>query len=60
MAANDVYLWQQQAEATLPEGEVEVLFDDTGPVWTYTINVTWAEPGEELAYSVAIPVNPFQ
>lgn len=64
MAANDVYLWQQQAEATLPEGEVEVLFDDTGPVWTYTINVTWSEPGDgdegDLAYSVAIPVNPFQ
>lgn len=60
MAANDIFLWQQQADATLPDGEVEVLFDDTGPVWTYTINVGWSEPNEDLDYSVEIPVNPFQ
>ena len=60
MAANDIFLWQEQADATLPDGEVEIVFDDTGAVWTYTINVTWDEPDEELEYSVEIPVNPFQ
>ncbi len=65
MAANDIFLWQEQANATLPDGDVEVEFDDAGPVWNYTINVTWAEStlaeaDQELTYSVEIPVNPFQ
>ena len=56
MAANDVWLFQEQARTTLPEGEVEITFDDTVTPWQYTIRVVWQEPGEELDYSVVIPV----
>ena len=54
MAAHDLLLWQRQIEATLPgepSGAVDV--DATTTPRTYTITVTWSEPGEpdELSYN---------
>jgi type IV pilus assembly protein PilV len=48
MAANDMFLWQRQIDATLPgdpAGAVDV-DEDTNPT-TYIIEVSWAEPGEK-------------
>lgn len=60
MAGHDILLWQQQADDTLPAGDVEIVFDDSGIPPVYTINVTWSEPGANPppSYSIAIPVNP--
>ncbi len=56
MAAHDIFLWEAQADATLPNGDVAVQFDDTVLPPFYTITVTWDEPGENLNYTIAIPV----
>ena len=58
MAANDIFLWQQQAVDSLPTGAVAVVFNG-GPVPpTYQITVTWTEPGQAMNYSITIPVSP--
>ena len=59
MAANDVFLWDMQAAGSLPNGDVQVTFDDTVTPPNYTILVTWDEPGDTPQYTVTIPVNPF-
>lgn len=64
MAANDIWIWDQQAVNSLPSGDVVVAFDDTVAPPVYTITVNWDEPGITTAannpsYSVTIPVNPF-
>lgn len=56
MAANDIFLWDQQAAATLPNGAVNVVFNNGVNPPTYQITVTWTEPGEVLNYSITIPV----
>ena len=56
MAANDIFLWDQQAAATLPNGQVNVVFNNGVVPPTYTITISWTEPGEVLNYTVAIPV----
>ena len=56
MAANDTFFWQQQADAALPEGEVDVTFDDGVNPPEYTINVSWDEPGERRDFEITIPV----
>ena len=56
MAANDIFLWDQQAVDTLPNGTVTVVFDITVLPPTYQITVAWDEPGENLAYIIIIPV----
>lgn len=56
MAAHDIFLWDEQAIDTMPTGDVEVLFDNTVVPPLYTINVTWTEPGENMSYSITIPV----
>lgn len=58
MAGHDIMLWEQQADDTLPAGDVEIIFDDTGLPPVYTINVTWSEPGAnpQPIYSITIPV----
>ncbi len=61
MAANDIFLWQQQAVDTLPDGQVAVIFTDNTPApHTYAITVRWSEPGQVLGmtYSITIPVSP--
>ena len=59
MAANDIFLWQQQAVDTLPTGTVAVAFLDNTPApHTYTITVSWTEPGQAMTYIITIPVFP--
>ena len=58
MAANDIDLWDQQAADTLPNGTVTVDFAADNAVLppTYQITVAWDEPGENMTYSITIPV----
>lgn len=56
MAANDIFLWGQQAAGTLPNGAVAVVFDNTVVPPTYQITVSWTEPGELMNYTIIIPV----
>ncbi len=56
MAAHDIFLWDQQAAATLPNGAVNIVFNNGVVPPTYQITITWTEPGEVLNYSVTIPV----
>ena len=56
MAANDIFIWDQEALDALPNGDVIVAFDDTVNPPLYTISVNWTEPGEVLNYTIAIPV----
>ena len=60
MAANDIFLWQQQAVDTLPTGAVAVVFRDAVVPLppTYEITVSWTEPGQNMSYSITIPVSP--
>jgi len=59
MAAHDIFIWDQQVVDTLPNGDVAVAFDDTVVPPVYTITVAWDEPGEQLSYTVTIPVMGF-
>jgi len=56
MAAHDIFLWDQQAANTLPNGQVNVVFNNGVVPPTYQITITWTEPGEVLNYSITIPV----
>lgn len=62
MAANDIFLWQAQADDTLPGGDVAVAF--AVPVGinppTYQITISWTEPGQVPAptYVITITVLP--
>jgi len=56
MAANDIWLWDQQAANTLPNGTVNIVLNNAIVPPTYQITVTWNEPGETPSYSVTIPV----
>ena len=56
MAANDIWLWDQQAANSLPNGTVNIVVNNAIVPPTYQITVTWTEPGETLSYSVTIPV----
>lgn len=64
MAANDIFVWQAQADATLPAGDVDVTFNAAlgGVPNTYVILVTWTEPnplgGIAPSYTISIPVLP--
>ncbi len=56
MAANDIYLWDQQAADTLPNGTVTVVYDNAVSPPTYEIRVQWIEPEGTLNYTINIPV----
>jgi type IV pilus assembly protein PilV len=56
MAANDIAIWDQEAQDALPNGDVIVQFDDTVNPPLYTISINWTEPGEVLNYTITIPV----
>ena len=47
MAENDIFLWEAQADDTLPNGDVIVAVDNTVVPPIYTISVTWDEPGQQ-------------
>ena len=48
MASNDIFLWDQQAAESLPNGNILINFDDTVDPPSYSIAVGWDEPGEQL------------
>jgi type IV pilus assembly protein PilV len=59
MAANDIQLWKDQASDMLPQGTIEITYDDNPVPPTYLIEVSWQEAGEEdnpPSYSILIPV----
>lgn len=56
MAAQDVLVWQDQANATLPAGQVAVVFDNAALPPTYAITVNWTEPQGPQNYAIQIPV----
>lgn len=56
MALQDVLIWQQQAADTLPNGDVDVVFNNAVTPPEYTISVLWDEPGQAQNYTVTIPV----
>jgi len=58
MAANDIFLWEDQAADTLPAGTVAIVFDNAPVPPTYQITVQWTEPGEVMTYVIEIPVFP--
>lgn len=56
MAAQDIDLWQEQADATLPNGTVTVTLDSGAVPPNYQITVGWDEPGETPTFTIVIPV----
>lgn len=56
MAAHDIYLWQQQADDSLPNGRVTVTHDGDLVLPSYQITVGWDEPGESPTFTIVIPV----
>jgi len=56
MASTDILLWSQQANQSLPNGTVTIVFDNGTNPPTYSIAVGWDEPGEQLDYTIVIPV----
>lgn len=61
MAANDVFLWAQQAVETLPTGSVAIVFNNGVVPPTYQITVQWNEPdavNPVRTYVITIPVFP--
>jgi type IV pilus assembly protein PilV len=56
MATHDIFLWAQQATETLPNGQIQITFDGAVTPPTYEIEVSWDEPGENLDYTINIPV----
>lgn len=56
MAMHDIFIFEAQARDTLPNGDVVVLFDNAVNPPTYTITVTWDEPGVPQQYSFQIPI----
>jgi type IV pilus assembly protein PilV len=61
MAAHDLFLWDQQITAMLPNGAWQVLFDGGTLPPSYTIQLTWEEVGEAapVGYAVQIQVPGF-
>lgn len=56
MAAHDIFVWDQQAQNSLPNGDITVQFNAATNPPQYTITVGWTEPGEAPTYVVTIPV----
>ena len=58
MASHDIFLWTEQATASLPNGQVNITFDCAVVPPEYTIQVAWVEAGDPLDYTIKIPVRP--
>jgi len=62
MAANDIFLWKDQAQNSLPGGDVTIVFVPAAGFVppTYQITVSWTEPNQINAptYVITIPVRP--
>jgi type IV pilus assembly protein PilV len=60
MAAHDVYTWNRQIQALLPEGKGTIAYTDGDPP-TYTITLSWREIGRAssdgtAAYATAVQI----
>ena len=56
MAANDIFVWEEQAREFLPNGTVTIAFDGGVTPAEYEITVGWTEPGQNRTYIITIPV----
>jgi type IV pilus assembly protein PilV len=56
MYANDLYRWQQAVQAALPAGTAAVAFAIVNSQPTYTITVTWTQPGDPTTASYSLTV----
>ena len=56
MAAKDIFLWLEQAAATLPDGDVDVIYNNAAVPSTYQVTVTWSEPNADPSYVITFPV----
>ncbi len=59
MAANDILLWQDQADDSLPGGQVGIVFDGGVVPPTYQITISWSAPNpanQAPTYIITIPV----
>lgn len=58
MAANDIFLWLEQADQTLPDGDVDVVYNNAAVPSTYAVTVTWSEAGYAVdpTYVISFPV----
>jgi type IV pilus assembly protein PilV len=56
LAADDVLQWNTELAAALPNGEGEVAVAGVATPFTYTITVTWSEPGQttESSYTMTV------
>lgn len=59
MAANDIFLWSEQAAGTMPDGAVSIVFNNGVAPPTYRITISWTEPDPvdpNRNFTVTIPV----
>jgi type IV pilus assembly protein PilV len=56
MAASDIFLWKAQASESLPGGDVTIVIDEAVMPPSYSITVSWNEPGELPTYVITIAV----
>lgn len=60
IAAYDIHLWEEQADDTLPEGDVSIVYENAAVPSTYAVTVTWTEPGyaedDPPTYAISFPV----
>ena len=57
MAGNDLFVWQQQVANILPAGLTNVnvvLTPGTASLYSYTITVSWSEPGAAAALNYTL------
>lgn len=60
MAAHDLFIWQDRLGTLLPNGAGSVDYDGAAEPPTYTIDVSWTEPGEgTLTHTLVIRVPEF-
>lgn len=61
MAAHDLFVWNQQVQASLPNGQWNIAFNGATVPPTYTITVQWDEVGEPapVQHQIAMQVPPF-
>ena len=58
MAQHDISLWSDQAETSLPAGNVNINFDGSASPGAYEITVSWNEAGQvrRPQYQINVPV----
>jgi type IV pilus assembly protein PilV len=57
MAANDLFVWQQQVQAILPGGVGAIAVNAAAAPTTYTINISWTESGGAvLNYALTLQI----